>query len=134
MAALELTVADWSNFLADSSLDIEIEDLVIEDPMGQEFDDLSEDFSAYLSGDSTLKLHDGTVVDHAVDHGEPLCLKKFFASWRAKFSENEEERSQKPCLYIVCEDEATLKKIESILTSLKGNFNVNIEIEKRGLR
>lgn len=133
MAALELTVAQWSEFLGDDDLDVEIEDLVIEDSLGQEFDDLEEDFTSYLSADSILKVHDGIIVDHAVDHGEPLCLKKFIASWLAKRAETEVELSQKPSLYIVFEDEATLKKVESVITSLKGSFNINMEIEKRGL-
>lgn len=128
MAALELTVSQWSAFLADESLDIEIEGVLVEDPLGQEFDYLDEDFSAYLADDSTLKLHDGVVLDHSVNV-DPVCLKKFVKGWLDKRCQAVEEMSKKPTLYIVFDDEVSLKKVENVLNSLKVNLGVNMAIQ-----
>lgn len=124
MAALEITVKDWMTFLADESLEIEIEGLLLEDPMGQEYDYLDEDFSVFLNSQSLLKIHDGVVYEGS----ESVDLKKYVKSWVDKQREVELEKEKKPNLYIIFEDEATLKQIESVLSSMKVNFKLNIEI------
>lgn len=126
MAALEVTVKDWMTFLADESLDIEIEGLLLEDTLGQEYDYLDEDFSVYLDSQSLLKIHDGVVHEGS----ESIDLKKYVKSWIDKRRELEQEKEKKPALYIIFEDEATLKQIESVLTSMKVNFKLNIEISR----
>ena len=129
MAALEMTVSQWTAFLADESLDIEIEGVLVEDPLGQEFDYLDEDFSAYLADDSTLKLHDGVVIDHHTVNVDPVCLKKFVKGWADKRCQAVEEMSKKPALYIVFDDEVSLKKVENVLNSLKVNLGVSMTIQ-----
>lgn len=129
MAAIEISVKDWSDFLADDSLDIEIEGLLLEDPLGQEIDYLDEDFYSYLAKDSILKLHDGVVVDYA-NGQETVCLKKYVTTWIKKRHEQAEEQAKKPTIYISFEDEASMKKVISLLTSLRDNFEVDMIIQE----
>lgn len=126
MAALEVTVKDWMAFLADETLDIEIEGLLLEDPLGQEYDYLDEDFTIYLESQSVLKIHDGVVYEGS----ESIDLKKYVKSWVDKAREVQAEKEKKPTLYILFDDENALKQVENVLSSMKVNFKLNIEIER----
>lgn len=126
MAALEVTVKDWMAFLADETLDIEIEGLLLEDPLGQEYDYLDEDFTIYLESQSILKIHDGVVYEGS----ENIDLKKYVKSWVDKAREVQAEKEKKPTLYILFDDENALKQVENVLSSMKVNFKLNIEIER----
>lgn len=126
MAALEVTVKDWMAFLADEALDIEIEGLLLEDPLGQEYDYLDEDFTIYLESQSILKIHDGVVYEGS----ESIDLKKYAKSWVDKAREVQAEKEKKPTLYILFDDENALKQVENVLSSMKVNFKLNIEIER----
>lgn len=126
MAALEVTVKDWMAFLADETLDIEIEGLLLEDPLGQEYDYLDEDFTIYLESQSILKIHDGVVYEGS----ESIDLKKYVKSWVDKAREVQAEKEKKPTLYILFDDENALKQVENVLSSMKVNFKLNIEIER----
>ncbi|ARK07927.1 hypothetical protein phiA829_107 [Aeromonas phage phiA8-29] len=129
MAAFEISVKDWSDFLADETLDIEIEGPLLEDPLGQEIDYLDEDFYSYLSKDAVLKLHDGVVVDYTNDQ-DTVCLKKYVKNWLDKRQEVVEEQAKKPNIYISFQDENTMKKVREFLSSLKNNFNITMEIQE----
>lgn len=129
MAAFEISVKDWSDFLADETLDIEIEGLLLEDPLGQEIDYLDEDFYSYLAKDAILKLHDGVVVDHTNDQ-DTVCLKKYVKIWLDKRQEVVEDQAKKPSIYIRFEDEITMKKVREFLSSMKNNFNITMEIQE----
>lgn len=129
MAAFEISVKDWSDFLADETLDIEIEGLLLEDPLGQEIDYLDEDFYSYLAKDAILKLHDGVVVDYTNDQ-DTVCLKKYVKNWLDKRQEVVEDQAKKPSIYISFEDEITMKKVREFLSSLKNNFNITMEIQE----